>query len=586
MTAPRPPFRSLVAPLAFALVLGACADPIPEPPPGMDVPGPATLVRIDDEPAGLHCASGGVAVHTGVDDDRDGALDDAEIDATDYVCDAEVWQGDFGPDQWTDPAKVAVLHRVRAVTGNLSLLDAADLPRLEVVGGQLGLGKAPAALPSLWLIGGDLVLAGATAEVRLPALTTIGGRLYQWAGSTVGTLALPALTRVNGDIELHGGLTRADLSQLTSLGGSLTIWCPGLAELALDQLRSIDGDVTLERVHALTRLELPALERIDGGISIAAWEGEVGVEVLAAPRLGQVGSIFIANAPALTAIDLSSLTAPDAVGGDVTLVNLPALRDLALPLSYVGNHFQQPANVTIEATGLEALDLPLIRVNGELRLASNPALRAARFASLTRARVLDVTGNPGLELLSAPGVDGLTSLWLAADPALVRIELGGVTALSALTVRTIGVVDLAGLPSLHLAIDVDLESNPNLTSLAGTSLAAASRVTIAGNPALRSLAGLEGITELGDLDLNENAVLDNLDGLAALQAIHGDLAVRNHAQLRRLGLTALGAVSGDVLFDNNPAALQPEIDALLARLGRTVTARRGGPWPASPADRR
>ena len=42
--------------------------------------GPDTLVRVDRELAGANCDGGGIAVHSGLDDDGDFYLDDAEID--------------------------------------------------------------------------------------------------------------------------------------------------------------------------------------------------------------------------------------------------------------------------------------------------------------------------------------------------------------------------------------------------------------------------------------------------------------------------------------------------------------------------
>lgn len=47
------------------------------------------LVRVDAEAAGENCACGGVAVHTGFDENSDGELDDNEIKQTDYVCDGQ-----------------------------------------------------------------------------------------------------------------------------------------------------------------------------------------------------------------------------------------------------------------------------------------------------------------------------------------------------------------------------------------------------------------------------------------------------------------------------------------------------------------
>jgi DNA-binding beta-propeller fold protein YncE len=48
--------------------------------------GAGTLVRLDVEPAGANCTTGGTAVHAGVDDNANGTLEETEIDSTAYVC--------------------------------------------------------------------------------------------------------------------------------------------------------------------------------------------------------------------------------------------------------------------------------------------------------------------------------------------------------------------------------------------------------------------------------------------------------------------------------------------------------------------
>ncbi len=48
---------------------------------------PVGLFRVDEEPAGANCPAGGLALYTGVDDDADGVLGDAEIEQTSFVCD-------------------------------------------------------------------------------------------------------------------------------------------------------------------------------------------------------------------------------------------------------------------------------------------------------------------------------------------------------------------------------------------------------------------------------------------------------------------------------------------------------------------
>lgn len=51
-----------------------------------DADGAPYVVSIVSEPAGAHCAAGGVAILSGPDEDADGDLDASEVLATTYVC--------------------------------------------------------------------------------------------------------------------------------------------------------------------------------------------------------------------------------------------------------------------------------------------------------------------------------------------------------------------------------------------------------------------------------------------------------------------------------------------------------------------
>lgn len=48
-----------------------------------------TLVSVQPEEPGPNCATGGQAIHTGIDDNADGLLQPAEVDSTSYVCHGE-----------------------------------------------------------------------------------------------------------------------------------------------------------------------------------------------------------------------------------------------------------------------------------------------------------------------------------------------------------------------------------------------------------------------------------------------------------------------------------------------------------------
>ncbi len=61
---------------AVLVVVSACGVAIP----------PSSVVRLDAEPAGANCAEGGVAIRSGLDDDRNGVLDEGEVASTEYIC--------------------------------------------------------------------------------------------------------------------------------------------------------------------------------------------------------------------------------------------------------------------------------------------------------------------------------------------------------------------------------------------------------------------------------------------------------------------------------------------------------------------
>lgn len=58
------------------------------------------LALVSPEPAGANCAAGGKKVSVGLDLDRDGVLDDAEVTSSGYVCDGATVAGDDGVSPW------------------------------------------------------------------------------------------------------------------------------------------------------------------------------------------------------------------------------------------------------------------------------------------------------------------------------------------------------------------------------------------------------------------------------------------------------------------------------------------------------
>ena len=89
----------------WLVLVVACGTAIP----------PSSVVRLDEELPGANCPGGGVAIHSGLDDDGDGLLSDSEVASTQYVCDGApgasslVRQEDEGPGANCDFGGRAVL---------------------------------------------------------------------------------------------------------------------------------------------------------------------------------------------------------------------------------------------------------------------------------------------------------------------------------------------------------------------------------------------------------------------------------------------------------------------------------------------
>src|SRR5262245_39512698 len=102
--------------MAGTWAMAACGGG--EVPPGAEPDGAPTqtLLRARPEPAGEHCPSGGVAIESGQDVDRDGALGDDEVASTAYVCNG--LPGDVDPTLCRDGL---------VLEGTFAILDADDL---------------------------------------------------------------------------------------------------------------------------------------------------------------------------------------------------------------------------------------------------------------------------------------------------------------------------------------------------------------------------------------------------------------------------------------------------------------------------
>ena len=186
--------------------------------------GQQPLICIDVEPEGANCASGGSAIHVGVDVNHDGQLEDAEVLHTSYLCNPSGFvQGDYFIEGYSD---LVALDRVTTITGRL-VIDSSDVSALV-----------------------------------LPELQTIGGNLECWPGfgghcEQLTAIVLPRLSTVGTSIVLDAPkLTWLDLSSMAT-APLIEIHDTPLTELDLPALKT--SQLLLAFDHALAAVNAPSL---------------------------------------------------------------------------------------------------------------------------------------------------------------------------------------------------------------------------------------------------------------------------------------------------------------------------------------
>lgn len=513
--------------------------------PETPLPPPPELTRVDREPNGAHCAFGGIAIHAGLDRNRNGVLDDSEIDHTEYACSGapDIWTGDFTSADWRDPQKVSTLSSVRVVLGSLAI--PADTPvslsALEYVSGNLEIGDT------------------ASREVALPALQVIGG-----------------------DLNVRGAPAALRLDHLGSIAGGIALDPQAAFRLALPSLVSIGGDLA-STLSPVTAIDLPALEQLGGSVVL---DGMLTLVEVSMPRLEKTrGSFFLAGLPVLSTLEIAKLVL---VGGTFYVSDAPALRALALPaLNQVAG-----ADFVIQVTGIEQLDFTALQDSSTcLILAANSQLRSVSLPVLIYMLCLSIYDSPPLASVVAPRIAQLEGLFISgggqaltldftalsrvrAFVRLSRASLGDLSGLRALTETDELIIDhvdqlpdLRGLSALQNLSSLQITSSPAMTSLAGLENVTrlATRLELIDNGALRSLAGLQNITSIGTAGFDSNPSLTGLE-FPRLTSIDGFLGIGHMASLTSLsGLDPLRSVAGDIVFLDDPMLSEQEIEAFRRR---------------------
>lgn len=407
-----------------------------------------SLVRVDAEPPGEFCAQGGVAIHTGLDLDNDGYLEDVEITSTQYACNGDTdvrCSGGLvreGTIIIANEADFAQLLEVTCIDGDLLIAgtDVEEFPvevaNLRIVTGDVVIAgnsklRTTGGLP-LDRVGGTFVIQG---NETLMDLEGIGDIDDLFALTIVGNNALPSLRGLEGLINNHASFTVANNVALTSLEGlnNLTTSSRPIAIRANSSLTDIRALGSLRGTHSieisghgmLASISLPSLQKVDFR---SLYNTNAALQTISLPELASTGDfIQVDNNGALASFDapklltaggflvnndptLTTLSAPKLVfaTGRFELVGLTTLTNVGFAsLSSVGGTFWVRGCAALaNLVGFEGLET----VGGTMFVTNDSALRD--FAGLGKLIVvsgdMNVTGNP--QLTSYAGLDALVEV--------------------------------------------------------------------------------------------------------------------------------------------------------------------------------
>ncbi len=250
--------------------------------------GMATLVAMVDEPVGDNCSGGGIRVNVGNDGNRDGILQDSEIANHDYICRG----ADGAPGRDAHPSLVRIetlTDGIRISSGldenDNGVLDDAEILTAEVVkNGEPGPGitwetvtdNQVQAQPNT----GYIANSASRVTVTLPAEPSVGD-IVEISGAGTGGWKIvqnEGQRIITKNIRAYREWAARDAKRLWS---SVALWDGGMAMAATDE----NGSVYLSSDYGSTWAEQTGLYtvRINGGENkIAAMEdgSALGVAVI------------------------------------------------------------------------------------------------------------------------------------------------------------------------------------------------------------------------------------------------------------------------------------------------------------------
>lgn len=519
-------------------------------------PLPQIVLRLVTEPAGPNCSEGGTAVQSGRDQNRNGRLDDGEVEHTDYVCDAQLVTRMSTEPAGTNCVAGGIAFQIGRDRDNDGALADGEVEWTEyecsdVLTRDVTIRSAAdaATLAFIRVIDGDVLVRNFTGEhLSLPLLQHVNGSMtlefnYVIGGDSLHSVQLPKLTEIDDDFTVE--------------------WNADLELLNAPELREIGGDLFISNNAALSALNgLPALHDVKGDVSILDNDVLESIELLPNPGASTAkieGQLLIKYNPLLTGISTGSyeLHRVEVYSNDV-------LASLTLDVTRAGllDISNNPQLATLN------LHIPFFE--GAL-ISTNPSLRVIDIRAHEIAQHLQISAHGESDSLSSLAINQFYPT--ATEPVKIFGTLTLFAKMNAFTsdrkIRALGDCAIGGtqLTSLNAIERVDgrllISTNPLLTS-DSSPLPVKGGMAIYRNPQLRSLAFLQPNShQTGAVEIIENAQLTDLGPVATgIQQVDGAVRIASNPLLATVPSFTVRTIAHWLHVDRNASLTSLRFPAL------------------------
>ncbi len=434
---------------------------------------PSTLVNVNTEASGENCATGGVRIDTGTDQNRDGALTTDEVASTRYVCNGTTGApgpsgqpGDAGTNGHdghntlvsvtSEAAGVNCQYGGSRIESGLDVNDDGALSSGEITTTRFVCQNAPES----HLYFGDVRIAAQSDVAALSGFDTVVGDVFVDSEEAID---LQSLKVISGHLTVDAApnVTASALERV----GYLYINDVAIETLALPALKSA---LTIELINTLlSSVTFPALT--SGSIDI---DDNAGLQTLSLPELTSAPTLRLRNNPMLTSLSMTSLTNVRTVdfnnNGALTTVSCPALT--------TGGDFYFAYN-----DALTTITFPVLTTAGTFVFYGDDALTALSFPALTTMSNFNFHDNAGTTSLSFPALTAGESLTIINNPALTAFSTPALTTAGTFVVNDDHVLTALSLPALTTVDTFVVTNDWSLTSVTADALTTAGQFTLAAN---------------------------------------------------------------------------------------------------------